>query len=109
MATRRVKSTDIVSEPNQTVEKEEIEDVPSLNHWRKYGIISLLACLPYLYIIEKTPWNLFVCFLISFNPFVRLFFPSQYVPARNSIESYISHPCFARLLATLAEPLVLEA
>ena len=90
-------------------EVEEVEDVPSLDHWRKFGVISLLACIPYFYIIEKTPWNMLVCFLISWNPFVRLMFPSQYVPARNSVNSWISHPCYARLLATLAEPLVLEA
>jgi len=75
MATRRVKTSD---EPQKEVEKivEEVEDVPSLDHWRKFGCISVLACIPYLFIIEKTPWNLFVCFLISWNPFVRLMFPS---------------------------------
>ena len=43
--------------------------------------------------------------IVSIHPFVRLYWPSQYVPARHSSDTFLGHPCFARLLATFAEPI----
>jgi len=59
-------------------------------------------------LIPKTPWNIFRVIAISLNVLIRTWMPSNYVPAQRSLKTYISSPYLARLLATIAEPIVLE-
>ena len=87
-----------------------IPNPPPLSWWRAGGILSALTVISYVYVIDKTkPLNLWLCLIISLNPLVRYFFPSQYVPARHSHDSWISHPFLARFLATIGEPIFLWA
>ena len=51
----------------------------------------------------------FLAFLASINPIIRLWFPSQYVPAWYMVDHWIAHPALARFLATISEPVFLWA
>ena len=83
---------------------------PPLSWWRAGGVLSALTVLSYVYVIDKSKTqNLWLVLIISLNPLVRYFFPSQYVPARHSVDTWISHPCLARFLATIGEPIFLWA
>lgn len=86
-----------------------IPNPPPLSWWRMGGILSALSIIPYVYVIQKNTLNWWLVVIISLNPLVRYFFPSQYVPARNSRPYWISHPCLARFLATIGEPIFLWA
>ena len=77
--------------------------------WHTFGVVSIFCCIPYIYLIEKTPANWFRVACLSADCLVRLFWPSCYTPIKQSSDSWISSPYFARFLATLAEPFVLEA
>ena len=86
-----------------------IPDPPPLSMWRICGLISLLMCIPYTCMIEKTPANMVRVTLLSLDCLVRLWFPASYIPNVKATPTLIGSPYFARLLATLAEPVVLEA
>jgi hypothetical protein len=86
-----------------------LPDPPPLWWWRAFGLLSALSIIPYVYVIKKNTLNWWLVVIISLNPLVRYFFPSQYVPAKHHINSWISHPFLARFLATIAEPIFLWA
>lgn len=86
-----------------------VPEPPPLSWWRYGGILVVLCMIPYVYVIRKTELNMWLVVIISLNPLVRTFFPSQYVPARHGTPYLISHPCLARFLATIAEPIMLWA
>ena len=77
--------------------------------WRICAIVSLLWCFPYFYLVKKTPANWVRLAFVTLNFLVRQWWPTCYVPAQHSCNTWIGSPYVARLLATLAEPVVLEA
>ena len=101
----------VYDDPTEKADMSEwyIQNPPPLALWRIGGLLAILWCIPYLIIIPKTWPNLVRVILISANILIRTWFPSNYVPAESSHGSWISSPYLARALATLGEPVVLEA
>jgi len=81
-----------------------------MEDWHFAGYFSIFGVLAVWYMADGTMHPQYISAFMAINTVVRLFFPSQYAPRRMTPGyGYLSSPFLARTLATIAEPLFLEA
>jgi hypothetical protein len=73
--------------------------------WSNVSLGAILCTAPMLFF---TDWrgggaDVFKTLFLLLNTWVRLIYPSTYVPATHTRPGILGHPCFARVLATIAE------